>query len=331
MSQIRFAFGVGAALVLSSSAALAQWAPERSVEFNVAAGAGGGSDIFARTIQAVIGQEGLMDESIVVLNKGGGSGAEAFIYAKANAEDPHKLFFGTNNVYLLPLVTPLGYTAEDLTPVAALAVDEFILWVNGESEYGDVNALLEAARAAPGEIVIGGSQSRDVDETLVALIEQTADVDFRYLPFNGGGETATQLAGGHIAANVNNPSENLGQWQAGGVKPLCVFSTERMAGTEEIAGGMSWSDIPTCTEAGLAIDRYQLPRTVWLPAGVPQEVVDYYAGVLRQVSETPEWAQYLQSSSQTGQFLTGDELSAFIAESEGNARRVFEAEGWLVN
>src|SRR5438128_2471161 len=83
--------------------------PTRPVEFVVASGAGGGTDNFARTIQAIITKHHLMNKPMVILNKGGGSGAEAFLYAKKNEGDVNKLYFGTNNDYLLPHVAKMAY------------------------------------------------------------------------------------------------------------------------------------------------------------------------------------------------------------------------------
>lgn len=317
-----------AATLLSAAGAFAQWAPERPVEFIVASGPGGGTDNFARTIQSIITQYNLMDQSMVVLNKGAGSGAEAFVYAKANAADPHKLIFGTNNVYLLPYVAKMAYTAEDLVPVAALALDEFLIWVKADAPYADAGQFIEAAKANPGSLPFGGSQSKDTDETLVALIEQKTGAEFKYVPFNGGGEVGVQLAGGHVAANVNNPNENLGQWQAGAIKPLCVFSDQRMAESEPVQGEMGWQDIPTCTENGIDISSYQMPRTVWLPAGVTDEQLAFYVDLMEKVSQTPEWQDYVAKTSQTGRFLAGEDLASFIGNSETSAVEVFKAEGW---
>ena len=317
-----------AATLLSSAGAFAQWVPERPVEFIVASGAGGGTDNFARTIQSIIAQHDLMGQSVVVQNKGAGSGAEAFLYAKANAGDPHKLIFGTNNVYLLPHVAKMAYTSDDLVPVAALALDEFLIWVKADAPYADAAAFIDAAKANPGSFPFGGSQSKDTDETLVALIEQKTGAEFKYVPFNGGGEVGVQLAGGHIAANVNNPNENLGQWQAGAIKPLCVFSDQRMAESEPIQGDMGWQDIPTCAESGVDIATYQMPRTVWLPAGVSDEQLAFYVDVMQKVSETPEWLEYVANTSQTGRFLAGEDLASFIDNSEASAVEVFVAEGW---
>jgi tripartite-type tricarboxylate transporter receptor subunit TctC len=318
------------ATLASTMAAEAEWLPERPVEFVVASGAGGGTDNFARTIQSIIMKHELMKQPIVVLNKGGGSGAEAFIYAKANAGDPYKLIFGTNNAYLLPHIAKLAYSTKDLTPIAALALDEFLVWVKADSKYDDAKSLIDAAKAAPGEIAFAGSQSKDTDETLVALIEQETGADFKYVPFNGGGEVGVQLAGGHVTANVNNPNENLGQWQAGTVKPLCVFSPERMAKGKPIQGDKGWGDIPTCAESGLPIESYQMPRTVWAPAGIPEEARAFYEDLFRQVSETQEWKDYVAKTSQTGRFMAGENFADFIDKSEQNALKVFKAEGWLV-
>lgn len=331
MTRTRFAAVSLAALAAGATPALAQWAPERPLEFVVASGAGGGTDNFTRTIQSVIQGHDLIEQPMVVLNKGGGSGAEAFLYAKQNAGDASKVIFGTNNVYLLPHVANIAYSAGDLQPVAALALDEFLIWVKADSPYETAPDLIEAAKAAPGTVVFGGSQSKDTDETLVALIEQSTGADFKYVPFNGGGEVGVQLAGGHIAANVNNPNENLGQWQAGAIRPLCVFSPQRMEESEPISGDMGWHDIPTCAEQGIGIESYQMPRTVWLPAGTPEEAVAYYQDVLKQVSESDEWQAYLTKSSQSPAFLTGDDLAAFIDGNETNAVKVFEAEGWTAN
>ena len=177
---------------------------------------------------------------------------------------------------------------------------------------------------------VGGSQSKDVDQILTSMINDASGAKLGYIPFKSGGEAAVQLAGDHIAANVNNPNENLGQWQGGVIRPLCVFSPERMAKGEPVHDGMGWADIPTCSEAGLPIASYQMPRTVWTPAGLPEEALAFYTDLMKKVSETPEWQEYVAKTSQTGRFLAGAELEDFIAGSQDNALKVFKAEGWLV-
>jgi tripartite-type tricarboxylate transporter receptor subunit TctC len=323
---------VVAALSLSlvGAALAADWKPSQPLEFVVTAGPGGGTDNFARTIQSIVTKYKLIDQPIVVVNKGGGSGAEGFQYGKSPADDAYKLTFATNNEYLLPLIAKLSWKGEDFTPVAAMAVDEFILWVNGKSEFKTAKAYIDAAKAKPGTFRMGGSQSKDTDQTLTSEITAATGATFLYVPFKSGGEAAVQLAGGHIDSNTDNPSESIGQWKGALVTPLCVFSAKRLAPGPKVTDTMGWSDIPTCAESGIPIEQYQQPRTVWLPKGAPANAVAYYAGVLAKVRETPEWKTYIERSAQTDRFLTGDDFKRFAATDEQKARKVFEHEGWLI-
>jgi tripartite-type tricarboxylate transporter receptor subunit TctC len=315
---------------LPMAAAEAAWQPNRPIEFVVTSGAGGGTDNFARVVQAIILKHKLIDQPIIVTNKGGGSGAEGFVYAKTQAKDPYKVTFGTNNEYLLPYVAKLGYKASELTPVATMAVDEFILWVNANSPYKDAKSYVAAAKEKPGTLKASGSQSKDTDHTLTAMIESATGAKFIYVPFQGGNAAAVQLAGGHVDSNVNNPNENIGQWKAGAVRPLCVFSPTRLPGKDKVSGDMAWSDIPTCKEAGVPVDQFQMPRTVWLPGGVPQEAVDFYVDVLKKVSETPEWKEWTERNLQTPRFLSGKAFVDFMAADEAKNKQVLEAQGWIV-
>jgi len=317
------------ATALYAAAASAAWVPEKPVEFVVASGAGGGTDIFARTIQSIVVKYKLMSAPIVVLNKGGGAGSEGFVYGSASADDPHKLTFGTNNEYLLPLVAKMGYTADSLIPVTALALDEFLIWVKADSPYKDAQSFIDAAKKAEG-LKMGGSQSKDTDQTLASMISEATGAKFTYIPFKSGGEAGVQLAGGHIDANLNNPNENLGQWKAGMVRPLCVFSSQRMAAGPKVTKDMAWSDIPLCKDSGVPIANYQMPRTVWLPAKVSPEAVAFYTTMLKKVSETPEWKAYIEKTSQSDRFIVGDELRAYTKQDAERATEVFKREKWIV-
>ncbi len=317
------------ATALYATAASAAWVPEKPVEFVVASGAGGGTDIFARTVQSIVLKYKLMSAPIVVLNKGGGAGSEGFVYGSATPDDAYKLTFGTNNEYLLPLVAKMGYTADSLIPIAGMALDEFLIWVNANSPYQDAKSFIEAAKKGDG-LKMGGSQSKDTDQTLASMISAATGAKFTYIPFKSGGEAAVQLAGGHIDANVNNPNENLGQWKAGMVRPLCVFSTERMAAGPKVTKDMAWSDIPLCKDSGVPIPSYQMPRTVWLPAKAPAEAVAFYTQMLKKVSETPEWKAYIDKTSQSDRFMSGDDVRAYAKQDAERATEVFKREKWMV-
>ncbi|MBC3424005.1 MULTISPECIES: tripartite tricarboxylate transporter substrate binding protein [unclassified Pseudomonas] len=305
------------------------WKPEKNVEIVVAGGPGGGTDQLARLIQQAISQHHLLDVNTVVLNKGGGNGAEAFLDMKLAQGDAHKLVIGTNNVYLLPLVAKLGYQWTDLTPVAAVAEDDFILWTYQDAPWGDAAAFKEALASNTGKMRFGGSQSKDVDQTLALLIGQQVGSKLTYIPFKSGSEASIQLAGKHIAANLNNPAESLSQWRGGQVRPLCVFSRERMIYRDKVTAEQSWADIPTCHEQGLAIEQYRFPRTVFLPGAISDEQRAFYVELLRKVSQTPEFKAYIERSALAPTFLEGQALVSYIEQDRERVMPLFKDAGWL--
>jgi putative tricarboxylic transport membrane protein len=321
----------GAIAVLFAAPAAAEWRPSKPIEFVATAGPGGGTDNLARTVQSIIVKYKLTDQPVVVVNKGGGSGAEGYTYAKASAGDPYKVIFGTSNAWQQPMVSRVAFKHTDLTPIAAMAQDEFLLWVKQDAPYKSVGDYLKAAAAKPGEFKMGGAQSKDTDEVLTRMIEKAANVKLTYIPFKSGAEAAVQLAGGHIDSHVNNPNESLGQWRGGTQRPLCAFSPQRLPKSPNVTAREGWHDIPTCVESGLNIPQFQQPRTVWLPGKVTADQVAFYVELMRKVQNTPEWKEYIERTSQTDTFLTGAEFDKFLKEDIEHVRKIATEQGWLVN
>src|SRR3979490_3162057 len=245
-----------------SGAANAAWQPVKPIEFIATAGPGGGTDNFARAVQGIITKHKFIEQPIVVVNKGGGSGAEGYTYTKAMAGDPYKVVFGTSNAWTQPMVSKVAYRHTDLTPIAAMVQDEFLLWVKQDAPYQNVQDFVKAIAAKPsGDFKMGGAQSKDTDETLTRMIDKAAKVKFTYIPFKSGAEAAVQLAGGHIDSHVNNPSESIGQWKGSTQRPLCAFRPPRLPDGPKGTDKKSWHDIPTSVDSATAIPNFHQPPT----------------------------------------------------------------------
>ena len=327
---------IALAVALSGIAALpgtasAQWKPTRPVEFIVSAGPGGGTDQFARVVQSIIQKYQLIPVPIIVSNKSGGAGTEAFVYAKSSVGDANKVVFSTNLAYLMPLITRVGYKISEMRPVATMAADEFLLWTYSDAPYKSAKDLIEAGRTKGPGFKMGGGHSKDTDHILTRQIEKATGIKITFVPFKSGSEVAVQLAGTHIDANTNNPNENVSHWKAGKVRPLCVFSAQRLdAYKEKVFGDQSFADVPTCKESGIPIEEFSMPRTVWIPGKTGDEQVKYYAEVLAKVRETPEWNHWLRNGLQTDFFLTGAKMERYIEADEAKNKQQFQEDGWLV-
>src|SRR6187397_2058231 len=283
MMKRTFAKGLVAALVAGVFGAMPAlaWEPTKTVEFIVPAGTGGGADQMARLIQSIVAKHNLMKQSMVVVNKSGGAGAEGFLDVKGVKGDPHKIIITLSNLFTTPLATGVPFSWKDLTPVRMMALDEFVLWVNAETPYKTANDYVAAVKAGGNnKYKMGGTGSKQEDQIITVALEKVAGSKFTYVPFKGGGDVATQLVGKHIDSSVNNPIEAVAQWRAGKLRPLCVFDDERMPYKTKVTDKMSWNDIPTCKEAGVPTD-YVMLRGIFMPPGVPEAAVNYYADLFK--------------------------------------------------
>jgi putative tricarboxylic transport membrane protein len=309
---------------------LAAWEPNRPVEIIVPAGTGGGADQMARVIQGIVTKHGLMKQSMVVINKAGGAGGEGFLDVKGSRGNPHKLVITLSNLFTTPLGTGIPFNWKDLQPVAMMALDEFILWVNAEKPYTTVKEYIEAVKAAPpGQFKMGGTGSKQEDQIITVAIEKATGVKFTYIPFRGGGEVAVQLVGNHVDSTVNNPIEAVAQWKGNKLRPLCVFDGKPLPYNEKVAD-KTWAEIPTCKSQGLDTE-YLMLRGIFMPAGVTKEQVDFYIDLLKKVRETPEWKKLMEEGAFNQTFMIGDEYTKWVENEEKRHQALMKEAGFLAS
>src|SRR5213080_3680095 len=298
------------ALLLTTPAAA--WEPTKPIEFVVPAGTGGGADQMARVIHGIAEKHKLSPRPIIVVNKSGGAGAEGFLHVKGKKGDAHTIIITLSNLFTTPLHTGVPFSWKDLTPVARLALDQFILWVNAETPYmtaKDYIAAVKENAGKPSQKKMGGTGSAQEDQIITIQIQQAIDgTKFTYVPFKGGGEVCVSLVGKHVDSTVNNPIECASHWKAKRVRPLAVFDTERIPVAE-------WKDIPTVKEALGADVHYLMLRGIFGPPSMPKEAVDWYVAFLKKVYDTPDFQKYLTDGALKPAFATGAEYVKWV---EGN-------------
>ena len=330
MNFSRMVRAVSACFVaVAACAAQAAWEPTKSVEFVVPAGTGGGADQMARFIQGVVAKNNLMKQPLIVVNKGGGAGAEGFLEVKGAKGDPHKIIITLSNLFTTPMATGVPFNWKDLTPVSMMALDQFVLWVNAESPYKTAKEYVEAVKkAGPNKFKMGGTGSRQEDQIITVAIEKQTGAKFTYIPFKGGGDVAVQLVGKHIDSSVNNPIEAVAQWRGGKLRPLCVFDDERMPYKQKVTESMSWYDIPPCKQAGLDVD-YVMLRGIFMAPGVTEDQKVFYVGLMKKVRETPEWKEFMEKGAFNTTALMGDDYRTWVAKEEQRHQQLMKEAGFL--
>ena len=324
-SRLETAFLVPVLALLTVLPASAAWEPSKPIEFVIPAGTGGGADQMARLVALIVEKHKLSPRPMIVVNKSGGAGAEGFLHVKGKKGDAHTIIITLSNLFTTPLAQQTPFNWKDLTPVARLALDQFVLWVNAETPYKTAKEYLAAAKERSGkdtQMKMGGTGSKQEDQIITVQLEQALGVKFTYVPFKGGGEVCVNLVGKHVDSTVNNPIECASHWKAGRVRPLAVFDTERIPVAE-------WKDIPTVRDATGADIHYLMLRGIFGPPGMPKEAADWYIALLKAVSETPEWKKYLDDGALKPAFATGDDYVKWLEGAEQQHRDLMAKGGLL--
>ena len=329
LSVLKAASGLIAIAALGAASSAAAWEPTKPVEFVVPAGTGGGADQMARLMQGIIVKHKLMKQSLIVVNKSGGAGAEGFLSVKEAKGDPHKIIITLSNLFTTPLATGVPFNWKDMTPVSMMALDQFVLWVNAETPYKTAKDYLAAVKAAgPNKMKMGGTGSKQEDQILTVGIEKATGTKFIYIPFKGGGDVAVQLVGKHIDSSVNNPVEAVAQWRAGKLRALCVFDDERMPYKTKVTDTQSWFDIPTCKEAGVPTD-YVMLRGIFAAPGITADQLAYYVDLLKKVRETPDWKEFMEKGAFNQTAMSGADFAKWLTAAENTHRTLMQEAGFL--
>jgi len=305
--------------------AASAWEPTRPIEFIIPAGTGGGADQMARLIAGIAEKNKLSPRPLIPVNKSGGAGAEGFLYIKEKKADPHVIIITLSNLFTTPLHTGVPFNWKDLTPLARMALDQFILWVNAETPYKTAKEYLAAVKEQSGggnRMKMGGTGSAQEDQIITIQLEQALGVKFTYVPFKGGGEVCVNLVGKHIDSTVNNPAECVSHWRAGRVRPLGVFDTARISEGD-------WKAIPTIKEALGADIHYLMLRGIFGAPAIPKDAVQWHTDLLKKVFDSADFKKYLTEGALKPAFVTGHEYVKWVDENEKLHRELMAKEGLL--
>jgi tripartite-type tricarboxylate transporter receptor subunit TctC len=302
--------------------ASAAWQPDKPVEFNIPAGTGGGADIMARFISPLLQKTKISDQPFIPVNRSGGAGAEGFLHVKGKAGDPHTIIITLDNLFTTPLATGVPFNWRDLTPIARLALDWFVLWVPADSPYKTAKEYFDAVKKEPGKFKMAGTGTKQEDQIITVQLEQAFGLKWAYVPFKGGGDVAVSLVGKHSDSTVNNPSEAVSHWRAGKLRPLATIDHERIPLPE-------WDKIPTLQEATGADIGYNMLRGIFAPPKISAEVRAGYVELFKKLFESDEYQKYLKDYALKPAFLAGDEYAKWLEQKESLTKTLMDKGGML--
>jgi putative tricarboxylic transport membrane protein len=291
------------------------WEPTQDAVMIVPFEAGGGSDILGRAMAS--GMEKVREVNITVENRPSTTGAVGYSYLLEQQGDPHFVLASETTAVALPITTETPWTWEDFTPIGQIAEDATLLIVPQDSEFASLQDVIDAAEQS--RLTVGVVGTTGLDTIVFGLLEENAGVEFERVVFESGGELVTALLGGDIVTASLNPSEVIGQIEAGDLKALVAFAEKPYEGGE-------LADVPIAKDEGYDVAFTQY-RGLLGPGGIQPEERQYWADALLAWTETDNYDKYIQDNYLISLIRTGQEFENYLQEYEKTIRKVLGETG----
>lgn len=298
------------AVVIAAGSAAAQDFPQRPINLIAPFNAGGGTDLLLRGLAPHFA-EAIGGEAFVS-NMAGGSGTVAASALQGQRPDGYQLAYMSVTVSTIqPQIKDVPYGLDSWTPICSIAASPTMLFVAADSPYNSMQDVVDAVKAAPGELVFGSSGPGAITHlTMVSAFAGLGIIDdMKHLPFQGSGPAIKELTAGNI--QFFGDTELL--MKRGDFRPLMVFNDERVE---------SFPDVPTATEIGIEapLNELYLWGGLFAPAGLEPEVTATLESACETAVASDGFQEFAANSGTVINYRGAEEFDAFYrAQYEANA------------
>jgi len=298
--------------------------PSRPLEIIAPAGAGGGWDTLARTIDRSLEIEKLYPQPISVVNKVGGGGAVGLAYIFQKKGDDYELIVYSPPLIINTINKTFTQDYNELVPLAKLITDYQIFTVKADSPYKTFNDLVAALKKNPSALKFAGASSPGSMDHLafckVAKVAGINPMDLVYVAFNNVGEGTAALLGGNVAFVSSGIGEMIPQLQAGTVRALTVTSATRRGGPLK--------DVPTAKELGINTT-YEVWRGIFGAPGMSKDAQAWWAKTLKTMVGTKTWKESLEKLQWADAYADAKEFANFLKDDEKSYRDLMVTLGFV--
>ena len=314
---------VALALAAFASASLA--APDKP-ECIAGAKPGGGFDLTCKLAQQGMQEAKMLSSPMRITYMPGGVGAVAMnaIVGQRPTDGNAIVAFSGGSLLNIAQGKFGKWTENDVRWVAAIGTDYGCISVRADSPYKTLKDLMNAIKADPTKIAIGGGGSvGSQDWTKTATLAKQIGVDpkaLRYVSFEGNGEVTTALLGGHIQAGSGDISADLPQHKAGKIRILAVYSDKRLPGDA--------ANIPTAIESGYNFT-WPIIRGFYVAPKISEADYKFWLDSFNKLLASKDFLALRDQRDLYPFSMTGAELDAYVKKTVAEYRKVAEEFGLI--
>jgi len=279
-TRTHFILFVTLACLLWVGSSLAQDYPKGPVQIVIPFGPGGLTDIFWRSISEFLGNN--MKGTIVLVNKPGGGGVVGTSFAVNSKPDGYTLVAANSDpLSMSPVFLPnVPYNPEkDVTYIAKLAAMAFTVSVRSDSPFKTLEEVVAFAKANPKKLKCAVMGIGSTPHIIVEVFNRDAKIEITPIPFDSGGESITNLLGGHTDLCVNSLPSTKSHILAGKVRVLAFCSPKRLP---------DFPEVPTMTEKGYKKSSIATGVGLAGPNGIASTIVSQWHEAIDRTLKDPK-------------------------------------------
>lgn len=294
--------GLGAAS-LGPARAQPAW-PDRPVRILVGFPPGGPTDFVARLIAP--GLSAAWGQQVIIENRGGANGTLATDAVAKSAPDGHTLLFSGNNIVMNTGLYRLPYDmTRDFAPIGMVAFSSNVLWMGPNQPFRDLNHLIAAARARPGEITYASTGNGGNGHFGGETLKRALGIDLTHVPYRGTAPALQDVLAGRVPLFMQTIVGAIGPYRNGQVKPLVAFGRNRVAEIPET---------PTLAELGHDVPDSGTWYGVLAAAGTPAALVARMARDLEAVTRDAAFRERLATQATVPDWLGPEDFATRIRQ-----------------
>ena len=308
---------LAAGATLFASLASAQAYPSKPINLVVPNPPGGLVDTSARIVADSLGK--VLNQSIVVDNRGGGSGNVAYGHVARAPADGYTLLTSYSAYHVgNPSLTPrLPWAQKDFTPIALVTVATNVIAAHPSVPANTLSEFIAYLKKNPGRLSYASQGSGSVSHIGTEMFKGQTGTSMVHIPYKGSGDAIRDVLSGQVQVFMSTPPSLMQHVQSGKLKAFAVTGQNRHPGLP---------NVPTTAQAGLKGFELESWVAIFAPAGTPPDVVNRLSTGIKQALETPEAKTRADSAGIEIRYLPPAALDTLVKrETEFWAKTIKEA------
>jgi tripartite-type tricarboxylate transporter receptor subunit TctC len=264
---------------------------------------GGLVDGSARLLGEPLGR--VLGQSVVIENKGGGSGNVAYAQVARATPDGYTLLVSYSAYHVgNPSLWPkLPWAQKDLAPVALITAASNVIAVHPSLPASNLKEFLAYLKSNPGRLSYASQGNGSLSHVGTEMFKMQTGTSMVHIPYRGSGAAIQDVLSGQVQVFMTTPPSVMGHIQAGKLKGLAVTSKTRHPGLPQV---------PTTAEAGLQGFELEAWVGIFAPAGTPPDVIGKLSAAIKQAMEMPETRTRAAAAGIDIRYAPPAELAALV-------------------